>query len=146
MALRSYPESSLLVGAAASVWEGSTSSFTIAIGVSSKLASRMLGESEEPLSEVFITDSDVRHIKRKHSQDESLRGQERVTPEDFGLLPAVLNDFDEFDHTDTDKLGNKKYLVAKQFDSRYYVAVIQRGKKKLEIKTFWKKRSPGASC
>ena len=56
----------------------------------------------------------------------------------------MLNDFDTCEHTDTDKFGNKKFLLTKDISGVYYVVTIQRGKKKLEMKTMWKR--PGASC
>ena len=104
----------------------------------------MAEQGIEPLETVFITDSDIRHIKRKHSGKEAERGQLTVAPADFRFLPDVLNDFDTCEHVDTDKLGNKKFLLTKRIDDVFYVVTIQRGKRKLEVKTMWKR--PGASC
>jgi hypothetical protein len=141
---QAHPESALLVGAAQSVWNGSEAVVTIQIGVAAKLQSKMAEYNIGPLESVFITDSDIRHIKRKHAKMEAERGQLPILPADFAFLPDVLNDFDTCEHTDTDKLGNKKFLLAKDIGGVYYVVTIQRGKKKLEIKTMWKR--PGASC
>ena len=99
----------------------------------------------EALESVFITDSDIRHIKRKHGNSEESRGQVAIEPSDFGRIPFVLNEFDTCEHTDTDKLGNKKFLLTKSMGDTVYLVTIQRGKRKLEIKTMWKRRS-GASC
>ena len=60
-----------------------------------------------PLERVFITDSDIQHIKKHHAANESRRGQIDVIPEDFAFLPEVLNDFDSCALVDTDKLGNR---------------------------------------
>lgn len=141
-----YPESSVLVGAAESVWEGSESRVTICISASEKLKSEMESVFGLPLESVFITDSDIRHIKKKHGSFESSRGQCNIGPSDFACLPAIVNDFDEISHTDTDKLGNKRFLFSKEMGGIAYVATIQRGKRKLEIKTFWKRNLSGASC
>lgn len=138
------PDSALLIGAAQSVWDGSDATVTIKIGVTAKLRSFMAEQGIEPLETVFITDSDIRHIKRKHSGKEAERGQLTVAPADFRFLPDVLNDFDTCEHVDTDKLGNKKFLLTKRIDDVFYVVTIQRGKRKLEVKTMWKR--PGASC
>nr|WP_253904665.1 hypothetical protein [Adlercreutzia sp. ZJ473] len=67
----------------------------------------------EKLESVFITDSDIRHIKRKHGDNEEQRGQSNIKPKDFACIPLVLNDFDSCEHIDTDKLGNKKFLLKK---------------------------------
>ena len=99
---------------------------------------------EEPLELAFITDSDIRHIKKNHGHSESRRGQQDIKPCDFAWVPAILNEFDSCEHTDTDKLGNRKFLIKKTLDSTIYLVTIQRGKRKLEIKTMWK--MSGASC
>ena len=51
---------------------------------------------------------------------------------------------DTCQHVDTDLLGNMKFELVKTIGDMFYVVTIQRGKKKLEVKTMWKK--PGASC
>lgn len=59
----SYPESAVLVGAAESVWGGSEALVTIRIGVGEKLREAMRGFLGGDLELVFITDSDIRHIR-----------------------------------------------------------------------------------
>ena len=137
-------DSSLLVGAAESVWSGSRSLVTIQIEVSEKLREHMEQYGILPLESVFITDSDIRHIVKRHAGQEESRGQLTIEPSDFSCIPVVLNDFDTCEHSDTDKMGNKKFLLTKQVGDLFYVVTIQRGKKKLEVKTMWKR--PGASC
>ncbi len=140
-----YPEETLLIGAAESVWNGSDARIKISIDVGSRLVVAMSEHLSSALENVFITDSDIRHIKRKHGTNEEERGQVAVKPSDFGRIPTVLNEFDTCEHTDTDKLGNKKFLLTKNMGHTVYLVTIQRGKRKLEIKTMWKRRS-GASC
>lgn len=67
-------------------------------------------------------------------------------PSDFASIPEVLNDFDVCEHSNTDKLGNKKFFLKKSLGSTVYVVTIQCGKRKLEIKTMWKVDRSGASC
>ena len=135
---RNYPEESLLVGAAESIWRGSDVKVNIGIDVGKKLIEAMRPYLKEPLELVFITDSDMRHIKRKHGLSEENRGQRTITPADFACIPEVLNNFDTCNLVDTDKLGNKKFLLQKNIGDDVYVLTIQRGKKKLQIKTMWK--------
>lgn len=106
----------------------------------------MAGEGIEPLECVFITDSDMRHIKRAHSRGEELRGQVSLAPKDFAVLPEILNEFETCEHTATDKLGNKLFLLTKRVGGTWYVVTVQRGKRKLQVKTMWKRDVPGASC
>ena len=141
-----YPESPLLVGAAESIWNGSDARINISIDVSEKLVAAMGEHLPERLASVFITDSDIRHIKRKHGSGEEERGQLNIGPSDFASIPGVLNDFDACEHSDTDKLGNKKFLLKKSLGSAVYIVTVQRGKRKLEIKTMWKVNRSGASC
>lgn len=84
-----YDEASSLVAAAQSVWSGGTSSVRITINVSHKLSLRMAQEGLSPLRYAFITDSDIRHIMRGHSEEEESRGQVSLRPADFGNLPGA---------------------------------------------------------
>jgi len=77
---------------------------------------------------------------------EKARRREDITPDDFALIPLVLNEFDKAEHSLTDKLGNKKLLFQKNCEGIVYVATVERGETKVEVRTFWKMRAPGASC
>ena len=140
-----YPEEALLIGAAESVWNGSDAQIDIGIDVGGKLVAAMSDHLSDTLESVFIIDSDIRHIKRKHSTSEEERGQVAIEPSDFGRIPTVLNEFDTCEYTETDKLGNKKLLLTKSMGDTMCLVTVQRGKRKLEIKTMRKKRL-GASC
>ncbi|GMO62875.1 MAG: hypothetical protein Ta2A_09760 [Treponemataceae bacterium] len=74
----------------------------------------------------------------QHGQDEALRGQADITPGDFALIPLVLNEYDTIQHTETDKKGNRKILLTKKYNEILYLAVIERGAHKCEIRTLWK--------
>ena len=84
----------------------------------------------EGIERVFITDSTVRHIMKSHSKDEEVRGQLNLEPEDFALIPVVLNEYDSIEMTGFDKLGNKRFLVQKLVEGEVFVATIQRGKRR----------------
>jgi hypothetical protein len=95
---------------------------------------------------VFITDSGARHIKKQHGHGEALRGQMDITPDDFAFIPLVLNEFDTAKYTGEDNRGNKKILFSKKISGTVYLATIERGPSKMEIRTFLKMREPGTSC
>ena len=144
--LKKYPEAAAFAGAAVSVWNGSTSPIKIEMTVKGKLYIELKRLLNKKILTVFLTDSDIRHIKKKHGSNEAERKQVNITPEDFALIPLVLNEFDKVEHTLTDKLGYKKLLFQKNCSGMIYVATVERGENKVEVRTFWKMRDPGASC
>ncbi|GAB6392133.1 MAG: PBECR3 family protein [Treponematales bacterium] len=141
---QTYPESAAIVVMARGVWAGSVhitrTDFTVSLWLRLE-TQRLLGHDIET---AFITDSDMRHIKKKHGQNEAARGQADITPDDFALVPYVLNEFDTVEHTETDKLGNKKILFSKRVDGFVFLATVERGDTRIQVKTFWKMRNaPG---
>ena len=143
---KKYPEAAAFAGVAASVWNGSNSPAKVEMQVTGKLHAELENLLNKSIQTVFITDSDIRHIKKKHGSNETVRGQINITPEDFALIPLVLNEFDKAEHEQTDKKGNKKILFQKKCEGMVYVAAIERGESKMAVRTFWKMRVPGASC
>jgi len=141
-----YPETSALVGAAQSVWGGSDALITISIFVSIVLSDKLRELLDKDIESIFITDSGIRHIKKTHSHGEECRGQVDILPEDFAALPLILNEFDDVSKSNADKLGNSRLLFTKDIGDMAYVVTVSRGEKKLEIKTFWKRKMSGASC
>ena len=141
-----YPEAAAFAGAAASVWNGSDSLVKIEMPVAGRLRAELRKLLDKDIQTVFLTDSDIRHIKKKHGSDEAARGQVDITPDDFALIPLVLNEFDQAGHDLTDRRGNKKLLFQKNCGGMVYVATVERGETKMEVRTFWKMRVPGASC
>jgi hypothetical protein len=144
--LKNYPEADAFAGAAASVWNGSTSPIKIEMVVKGKLYAELKKLLNKDIQTVFLTDSDIRHIKKKHGSNESARGQVNITPDDFALIPLVLNEFDKVEHDLTDKMGFRKLLFQKKCEGLIYLAVVERGEYKMEVRTFWKMRVPSASC
>ena len=144
--IKKYPEAAAFAGVAFSVWNGNNSPSKVEMSVTGKLHAELKRLLDKDIQTVYITDSDIRHIKKKHGSNETARGQVNITPEDFTLIPLVLNEFDKVDHGIIDRKGNKKLLFQKNCGDMVYVATIERGEKKVEIRTFWKMRIPGASC
>ena len=141
-----YPEAAAFAGVAASVWNGSASPAKVEMRVKGRLYTELKRLLNKNIQTVFLTDSDIRHIKKKHGRNEATRGQTDITPEDFALIPLVLNEFDHVEQNLTDKLGNKKLLFKKNCGGMIYVATVERGETKVEVRTFWKMRAPSASC
>jgi hypothetical protein len=141
-----YPEAILLVDLARNAWNGNNITAKIEFPLSARLKAEFLNLAGTNVQAVFITDSGARHIKNQHGQGEALRGQADIVPEDFALIPLVLNEFDKAEHTETDMKGNKKILFSKKIQGTIYLATIERGPNKVEVRTFWKMREPGASC
>ena len=144
--VKNYPEAAAFAGAAASVWNGSTSPAKIEMVVKGKLYAELKNLLHKDIQTVFLTDSDIRHIKKKHGSNEAARGQVDITPDDFALIPLVLNEFDKVEHDITDNMGFKKLLFQKNCEGVVYVAAVERGEYKMEVRTFWKMRVPSASC
>ena len=144
--IANYPEAAAFAGVATSVWYGSNSPAKVEMVVKGKLYNDLKRLLNKDIQTVFLTDSDIRHIKKKHGSNEAARGQINITPDDFALIPLVLNEYDQVEHDLTDKLGNKKLLFQKRCEGMVYVATVERGENKLEVRTFWKTRVTGASC
>ena len=144
--VKKYPESAAFAGVAASVWNGSNSPAKVEMAVKGRLYLEFKKLLNKDIQTVFLTDSDIRHIKKKHGSNEAAKGQIDITPDDFALIPLVLNEFDKIEHGLTDKLGHKKLLFQKNCSGIVYVATVERGETKVEVRTFWKMRVPGASC
>lgn len=139
------PDALKLVKAAQKVWQGSREPVKISITPSSNLALKLREMLGNKIDSVFITDSDIRHIMKTHGEGEARRGQVDIVPHDFGVIPLILNEYDEICVSEPDKLGNKRLLIRKDIGDIAFIATVQRGKCKLEIKTLWKRVS-GASC
>jgi hypothetical protein len=43
-------------------------------------------------------------------------------------------------------MGYKKLLFKKSCEGLVYIAAVERGEYKMEVRTFWKMRVSGASC
>ena len=129
--VKKYPESAAFAGVAASVWNGGNSPAKVEMAVKGKLHRELKRLLDKDIQTVFLTDSDIRHIKKKHGSNEDTRRQIDIIPDDFALIPLILNEFDKAEHILTDKLGNKKLLFQKNCGGLVYVATVERGKTKV---------------
>ena len=86
------------------------------------------------------TNSDVRHIKRRHGQNEEQRGQINITPADFAFIPVILNEFDTVRQIGKDKKGNKKLEFTKKIKGTFYLVSIEKGNNQIGIITLWKRK------
>jgi len=135
---KQYLEAPLLVAMAESAWAGNRKTakieFTLLDGLKTKLK-ELLGKD---IHKIFITDSDVRHIKKHHGQNEDKRGQIDISPADFAFIPVIMNEFDTVEHTGEDKMGNKKLLFTKKIEGVAYLASIEMGNNQIGVITLWK--------
>jgi len=138
--IKKYPEVQLIAAMAENVWAGSRNIAKIEFSLSDKLKIRLKELLGKEIEKIFITDSDARHIKKHHGQNEEKRGQIDITPVDFALIPVVLNEFDTIEHTGEDKMGNKKLFFTKKIEGTIYVASIERGNNQIGVITIWKSK------
>ena len=139
--IKNYPEAAAIVEMARAAWNGVLKASRIDFSLSEKLKAELQKLLNKEIKTIFITDSDVRHIKKNHAHGEEKRGQENITPEDFALIPLVLNEFDLIKHEDTDKLGNKKILFVKKMNGTIYSASVERGNNQIGVITLWKTKA-----
>jgi hypothetical protein len=135
-----YPEARLIVAMAESAWAGNRRVVKIEFSLSDNLKIKLKELLGKEIKKIFITDSDARHIKKHHGQNEEKRGQVDITPADFALIPVILNEFDTVEHSGEDKLGNKKLMFTKKIEGTIYLASIQRGNNQIGVITIWKKK------
>jgi hypothetical protein len=139
-----YPEAIALVGLAESVWKGNKQAARVDFALSSRLKAELQMLMGKDIENVFITDSDARHIKKHHGQREALRGQIDITPSDFALIPFVMNEFDTAGIVGADNLGNRKILFTKQVNGNIYTVSVERGNNQIGVITEWKTARSGA--
>jgi hypothetical protein len=136
-----YPEASLIAEMARTAWSGNLKAARIDFSLSDRLKAELKALLGKDIKSIFITDSDVRHIKKNHGQGETARGQVNIIPEDFALIPAIMNEFDTARHEDIDRLGNKKILFVKKVNGNVYTASVERGNSQIGVITLWKTKA-----
>lgn len=93
-----------------------------------------------------IDESAVRHIFKKHGNEESesKRGQVAITAEDFKRLPEITDPLlaDSVDRGEAQEDGTQTIIYRKKFDDTLYVVEeVRTGRQYLALKTMWKVRS-----
>jgi len=142
--IKQYPEVPLLVAMAESTWNGNRKSIKIEFSLSEGLKIKLTELLGKEIQKIFITDSDARHIKKHHGQNEEKRGQIDITPADFALIPVVLNEYDTVEQTGEDKIGNKKLLFTKKVEGTIYIASVEKGNSQIGVITLWKTKNKEA--
>jgi hypothetical protein len=138
--IKEYPEAPLIVAMAESTWAGSRISAKVEFFISDGLRAKLKELLGKEIQKIFITDSDVRHIKNHHGQHEERRGQIDITPADLALIPVVMNEYDTIEDMGEDKIGNKKLLFTKKIEGMVYIASIERGNNQIGVITLWKRK------
>jgi hypothetical protein len=139
--VKKYPEAALIVDMAESTWAGNEKSIKIEFSLSNGLKNKLRELLGKEINKIFITDSDARHIRKHHGQNEDRRGQVDITPADFALIPVVLNEYDTAEHTGEDKMGNKKLMFTKKIEGTIYAASIEKGNDQIGVISLWKTKS-----
>jgi hypothetical protein len=132
-------ETASLVDMSRSVWRDDKAPARINFIPSDKLKLEMEKLTGHEIQKVFITDSDVRHIKKNHGKNQRLQGQFDITPEDIALVPFVMNEVDTAEQGKPDKLENKKTVFEKQINGTAYAVSIERGSNKEQVITLGKR-------
>jgi len=136
----SYPESSLLVAMAETAWAGNLKSAKIEFSLSDRLKTKLTELLGKEIHKIFITDSDVRHIRNHHGKNEELRGQVDITPADFAFIPVILNEYDIVEQIGENKIGDKRLMFTKKIEGTFYLVSIEKGNNQIGIITLWKKK------
>jgi hypothetical protein len=136
-----------IINLAERVWNGNNARSRFDFAASDKLKQELAKILGKDIKTVFITDSDIQHIKNKHGANENQRGQIDVKPEDFALIPFVMNEFDAVQVSHPDNKGNKSIEFSKRINGTIYIIGVERGKSKEQIIAMWKKpsRMPNAN-
>ena len=121
-----------LLNRAKIAWDNPKSKEKVIVSLSDKAKSRFDELLNKDIKQFIITDDAIRHIKKHHGQNEELRGQKNMTPDDILIIPYIINNFDsmELNPTKDDKLGNRAIEVKKRINGVSVVGTIEKGKNK----------------
>ena len=134
-----------LVELAKKAWNDKSVNNKVSFYPSEKLNAKIQELFGHSINEVFITSNGIRHIKKHHSEYEEKRGQVSLTPNDIADIYDVVNNFDNMTLEESDKQGNKKALAVLNRNGKSYALLIERGKNKAEVKTFYKRKTKKAT-
>ena len=126
-----------LVNLARAAWSDKKAQGKVSFKPSQKLRDKVQELFGHDIDEVFITADDMRHIKNDHSEHEEKRGQVNITPENISDVYEVVNSFDEAEIQKSDPSGNQKMLVVRNGDGKEFALLIERGKHKAQVKTYY---------
>jgi hypothetical protein len=131
-----------LIAMAERAWNGDKTPARVDFAASERLQAEIQKETGQDLQTIVITNSDIEHIKKQHGQDEWMRGQIDITPEDIAFIPFIMNEFDTAKY-EGDSARGKRHSFTKQINGTAYVISIEQGEHKQRLVSFWKKKSQG---
>lgn len=121
-----------LYNRAVEAWNNKDSKGKVVFGLSDRAKARFAEILGKDIKQLVITDDSIRHIKNYHSQNEELRGQKDMLPEDVVVIPYLINNYDFMkpspDHND--KMGNRAIEIRKRINGISVIATIEKGKDK----------------
>lgn len=121
-----------LYNRAVEAWNNKDSKGKVVFGLSDRAKARFAEILGKDIKQLVITDDSIRHIKNHHSQNEELRGQKDMLPEDVVVIPYLINNYDFMepspDHND--KMGNRAIEIRKRINGISIIATIEKGKDK----------------
>lgn len=121
------------------VWNGTASNKSkVEFYPSEKLKQAAKKIFDIDLAKVFITKSEISHVKKQHGKDEEKRGQVNMTPDLISDIYDVVQNFDNA-VLDKDANGNEGMLLSKDLGGIHYVVMVKNGEIKLSLKTSYKK-------
>lgn len=125
-------EISNLYNRAIESWNNKDSKGKAIFSLSQKAKERFDELLGNDVKQLVITDDSIRHIKKHHGENEELRGQKNMTPEDIVVIPYLVNNFDSMDLEPkyNDKMGNRAISIKKRINGLSVIATIEKGKKK----------------
>ncbi len=129
-----------LIKLAMEAWTNKTINKKLSFSPTEKLKETISELFGHKIEEVFITSNGIRHLRNHHGEGEEKRGQINFTPDMAGEIYDTVNNFDVITKERNDNLGNQNVLVMKKGGGNTFVVLTERGKKRVEIKTFYKKR------
>lgn len=121
-----------LYNRALTAWNDKDSKGKVIFGLSDRAKQRFNELLGTDIKQLVITDDAIRHIKKKHSNKEELRGQKNMTPEDVVVIPYLINNFDtmELNPKENDNKGNRAIEIRKRINGVSVIATIEKGENK----------------
>jgi len=93
----------------------------------------------------ILDDGSIRHVIKQHGNrdKEELRGQVAVTEMDFTLIPSILTEYDKVRSGGKSSLGLDVIIFEKVItDTYFYLVEVRTGRKRLSMKTLYKRKAP----
>ena len=125
-------ELAYLYNRALTAWNSKDSKRKVVFGLSDRAKERFAELLGKDIKQLVITDDAIRHIKKRHGENQELQGQKNMTPEDIVVIPYLVNNFDsmELNPLFDDNRGNRAIEIRKRINGVSVTATIERGENK----------------